>query len=315
VARMAASRTGVVSWVTSQATEALLQLSDNGVSPRTLTQNTRLWGPRLSPTGRQIVFAKYDAMNPVLADLWIYDVASGTDQRLTSGGVEQRDFNDATWSRDGRWLAMSANDSAGPAVKHLYLMPADASAAPRKLLDRAGTQWPSDFSPDGKWLVFTDRPDARLRSIWVVPVDGSSAPRAIVKTPYSAAAGRISPDGRWIAYHADDTGQNEVYVQPFPGPGARVRISTAGGRMPAWSRGGAELYYATATALEIATVSAGAESTVTARRQSLPVAFPEFSEHAQYDVSADGKRMVLLTLPSAPNRILISTSAVNSTPR
>ena len=257
VARMAASRTGVVSWVTSQATEALLQLSDNGVSPRTLTQNTRLWGPRLSPTGRQIVFAKYDAMNPVLADLWIYDVASGTDQRLTSGGVEQRDFNDATWSRDGRWLAMSANDSAGPAGKHLYLMPADASAAPRKLLDRAGTQWPSDFSPDGTWLVFTDRQDERLRSIWAAPVDGSSAPRANVKTPYNA----------------------------------------------------------TATALEIATVSAGVEFTVTARRQSLPVAFPEFSEHAQYDVSADGKRMVLLTLPSAPNRILISTSAMDSTAR
>ena len=315
ITRMAASRTGVVSWVTSQATEALLQLSDNGVSPRTLLQHARMWSPKLSPSAKQIVFAKYDATKPLFADLWIFDVASGTDQRLTSGGVERRDFNDATWTRDGRWLAMSANDSAGPAVKHLYLMPADGSTPPRKLLERVGTQWPSDFSSDGKWVVFTDRPDDKLRSIWVAPIDGSSPPRALVKTPYNAAAGRISPDGKWLAFHADDTGQKEVYVQPFPGPGARVRISTAGGRMPVWSRGGSELYFATDKALEIATVSAGAEFTVTARRQSLPVTFPFFSEHAQYDVSSDGKRMVLLTLPNAPNRILILTSVVDSVVR
>ncbi len=312
---VSASRTGVVSWVTSQSTEALLQLSDNGVAPRTLLLHARMWSPRLSPTARQIVFAKYDATKPVLADLWLFDVASGTDQRLSSGGVERRDFNDATWSRDGRWLVMSANDSTGPPVKHLYLMPADGSAPPRKLLEREGTQWPSDFSPDGKWVVFTDRPDGNLRSIWAAPVDGSSAPRALVKTPYNAAAGRISPDGKWLAFHAEDTGQNEVYVQPLPGPGPRVRISTAGGRMPVWSRGGSELYYATSTALEIATVSAGAEFTVTSRRQSLPVIFPDFSEHAQYDVSADGKRVVLLTLPAAPNRMLISTSVGDSVAR
>ena len=129
---------------------------------------------------------------------------------------------------------MSANDSSGPAVKHLYLMPADGSAPPRKLIERVGTQWPSDFSRDGKWVVFTDRPDEKLRSIWIVPVDGSSAPRALVKTLYIAASGRISP---------------------------------AGGRMPMWSGGGSELYNATASNLEVATVSAGAEFTVPARRR------------------------------------------------
>ena len=234
VTRMAASRTGAVSWVSSQATGALLQVSDTGVSPRTLLQHARMWSLRLSPSAKQLIFAKYDAATPVLADLWIFDVASGTDQRLTSGGVERRDFNDATWSRDGRWFAMSANDSSGPAVKHLYLMPADGSAPPRKLIERVGTQWPSDFSRDGKWVVFTDRPDEKLRSIWIVPVDGSSAPRALVKTLYIAASGRISP---------------------------------AGGRMPMWSGGGSELYNATASNLEVATVSAGAEFTVPARRR------------------------------------------------
>ena len=85
--------------------------------------------------------------------------------------------------------------------------------------------------------------------------------------------------------------------------------------MPVWSRGGSELYYATGNTLEIATVSVGAEFVVTARRRSLPVTFPEYSNHAQYDVSLDGKRMVLLTVPAAPNRILILTGVIDTVAR
>ena len=303
----AASQTGVVSWATSQATEALLQLSDKGAVPRTLLQQHGLFAPRLSPTGKQIVFTKIRDRS-ALTDLWMYDVASGTERRLTLNGLEQRrDFNDAEWSHDGRWIALSGNDSTGLLDKHVYVMPADGGTQPRKLLSREGDQWPSDFSPDGKWLVFTDGTPDGLRSIWVTPVDGSSPPRALVKTPHSAMGGRLSPDGKWLAYQADDTGQNEVYVQPFPGPGAPVRISTAGGRMPVWSRAGSELYYATAKALEIATVSARAAFTVTARRPSLAISLPVLSLHAQYDVSADGKQIVLLTAPIAPTTIVIST--------
>lgn len=312
----AASQTGVVSWATSQATEALLQLSDKGAVPRTLLQHHGLFAARLSPTREQIVFTKYDRDRSALTDLWMYDLASGTERRLTSNGMEQqRGFNDAEWSRDGRWIALSGNDLTGPAVKHLYVMPADGGTQPRKVLSREGDQWPSDFSPDGKWLVFTDGTSDGLRSIWATPVDGSSPPRALVKTPHSAMGGRLSPDGKWLAYQTDDTGQNEVYVQPFPGPGARVRISTAGGRMPVWSRGGSELYYATAKALEIATVSASAVFTVTARRPSLAIGLPALSQHAQYDVSGDGKQIVLLTVPAAPATIVISTGVSGSVAR
>ena len=264
------------------------------------------------------MFTKYDRDRSALTDLWMYDLASGTERRLTSNGMEQqRGFNDAEWSRDGRWIAMSGNDSTGPAVKHLYVMPADGSTQPHKVLSREGDQWPSDFSPDGKWLVFTDGTPDGLRSIWATPVDGSSPPRALVKTPHSALGGRLSPDGKWLAYQSDDTGQNEVYVQPFPGPGPRVRISTAGGRMPVWSRGGSELYYATATTLAIATVSTGAVFTVTARRPSLAISLPALSSHAQYDVSGDGKQIVLLTVPTAQPTIVISTgvSGIGSLPR
>jgi eukaryotic-like serine/threonine-protein kinase len=55
--------------------------------------------------------------------------------------------------------------------------------------------------------------------------------------------GQFSPDGRWVAYVSNDSGQDEVYVVPFPGPGARVQVSTSGGAQPRWRSDGRELFY------------------------------------------------------------------------
>ena len=52
-----------------------------------------------------------------------------------------------------------------------------------------------------------------------------------------------SPDGKWIAYSSEETGRWEVYVEPYPGPGPKVPISTEGGYNPLWSSKGDELYY------------------------------------------------------------------------
>ena len=56
---------------------------------------------------------------------------------------------------------------------------------------------------------------------------------------------KLSPDGRWIAYQSDETGAPEVYLRPFPGAGAPVRVSVAGGSVPTWRGDGRELFYLT----------------------------------------------------------------------
>ena len=53
----------------------------------------------------------------------------------------------------------------------------------------------------------------------------------------------FSPDGRWIAYQSYESGRNEVFVRPFPGPGGKWQISTTGGSQPAWSQKRHELFY------------------------------------------------------------------------
>ena len=68
-------------------------------------------------------------------------------------------------------------------------------------------------------------------------IEGRKATRSV------QAIRRFSPDGRWLAYCKEIGGQ--LYVTPFPGPGARVAVSSAGGRDPRWRGDGKELYYLT----------------------------------------------------------------------
>ena len=69
---------------------------------------------------------------------------------------------------------------------------------------------------------------------------------------------RVSPDGRWVAFITNESGRDEVVVQPFPGPGGRVQVSTGGASEPVWSRDGRRLFYRGDGRLMAAVLSAGA---------------------------------------------------------
>jgi Tol biopolymer transport system component len=56
--------------------------------------------------------------------------------------------------------------------------------------------------------------------IWVQPMEGAGKPYPLLETQHENY-GRFSPDGKWVAYSGDESGQGEVYVVPFPGPGGK----------------------------------------------------------------------------------------------
>jgi hypothetical protein len=68
-------------------------------------------------------------------------------------------------------------------------------------------------------------------------------PSVFLNTPFAEGAAAFSPDGRWLAYQSNESGTLEVYVRPFPGPGGKWQVSTAGEVQPVWSRNGKELFY------------------------------------------------------------------------
>jgi len=89
-------------------------------------------------------------------------------------------------------------------------------------------------------------------------MSGDRKPRPYLNTPVNEFDGRISPDGHWVAYATDESGRNEVFVQSFPEPGNKKRISVSGGSGPMWRKDGREMYFVTEDhALMAVSVTAG----------------------------------------------------------
>ena len=82
-----------------------------------------------------------------------------------------------------------------------------------------------------------------MYDLWIVPVSKEEEAYPFTTTPYEEYNGVFSPDGRWIAYTSDETGTDQVYVTPFPGPGSKWQVSTDDGDLPQWREDGKELYY------------------------------------------------------------------------
>jgi Tol biopolymer transport system component len=173
-----------------------------------------------------------------------YDFATGTLSRFAATGGPHA----PVFSPDGRWLAFTATDASAEA-EDLFVQPVDGSQAPRQLLRRLGDQHAQSWVDDTT-LVFSDgspagvtrgRPEIGLLN----PRDGGAPRSEAVPTPYNGIDPAVSPDGRWIALVSNETGGSEVYLRPFPTPGAGAqwRLSTAGGVRPRWSGDGRWVYF------------------------------------------------------------------------
>lgn len=153
------------------------------------------------------------------------------------------------------------------------------------------------MSPDGSRLVFREDAPKTGRDINLLTLDSKSQATPLIQTTFFEENAEISPDGHWLAYQSNESGQNQVYVRPFPNVnGGRWQISTSGGSRPAWARGGRELFYL--NAMNVLTVvpvkltdtafSAGNPSVVFDTRYAVPQA------GRTYDVSPDGQRFLMI---------------------
>jgi serine/threonine-protein kinase len=205
-------------------------------------QSQQMWGTgRLSPDGRFVVNGISNARNG--RDIWTFDVERGTLTRLSFGTqTETNDF--PIWTPDGRRVIYSGEVEG----KHgLYVVPADASARPAQLFATESVAVPRAVTPDGKTLIYYDTgPDKRRRLMMMaIPTTGPPGPPQPMHPDAAGAEtdGQPSPDGRWLAYESTESGGIEVYVQPFPGPGPKTRVSLDGGSTPRWSKDGREVFY------------------------------------------------------------------------
>jgi Tol biopolymer transport system component len=231
---------------------SLVRLDREGEAVRLPLPSGAYFNPRLSPDGRRLAMVQFFGLRSAIV---IYDRERDIVSTLTP---ERGRFFCPLWSPDGQRLAFSRMGGARPT---LGIKNADGSGEIQTLQGASeDAEFPGSFSPDGKTIAYTinysaDRGGTRKpisEDIWFKPVEQSTKPPVgpWFETPFREAAPSISPDGKWVAYVSDESGAKEIYVRPYPGPGAAIKVSTGSGTEPAWTRGGRELIYRTGERVE-----------------------------------------------------------------
>ncbi len=190
----------------------------------------------LSPDGARVALSIATEQPPTL-DIWVRDLARGVSSRLT---FDPSDEILPVWSPDGTRIVYASNRAG---EFRPYLKAANGVGSEDSLPHLAGGhEAPTDWSAAANTIV-TSRLGPQGWDVWVQPTDRRQAPKPFLQSPFFERWGRLSPDGRWLAYMSNESGRAEIYVVPFPGPGGKWQVSTAGGTLPMWRADGKELFF------------------------------------------------------------------------
>ena len=252
----------------------------------------------LSPDGKRVVIERIANDQSGYSDLWITDMEhSGTETRLTFHASTN---TNPVWSPDGSRVAFNSNRKGTP---DLYLRAANGTGQDELLFESKERKFPTDWSRDGRFLIFYSVAAKTNEDVWALPVNGDKKPVLLLGTEFRETQGQLSPDSRWLAYTSNESGNPQVYVQPFA-PGwdkpmtGKWQISTMGGTQPRWRGDGRELFYfAPDRKLMAVDVRATAQSfdrgTPQALFESRSAIGPNTIFAMGYAVSADGKRFLM----------------------
>ena len=246
-------------------------------------ETQRTGDPSISPDGGRVALERRIAGN---FDVWLYEMGRGVMTRLTFDAG--RDWY-PVWSPDGQEVAYSGERGG---IGGIY-MKAASGAGQEELLVK-GQIRPSSWSRDGRYLLY-DLLDGG--GIWVLPLTGKAEDRkpfAYIKTPFRESHSQFSPDGKWVAYVSNESGRNEVYIQPFPVSGGKWQVSINGGDEPRWRGDGKELFFISGSELSAAGIRVAKDRVEIDPPRGL-FGMAVFSGPAyHYDVSPDGHRFLIL---------------------
>jgi serine/threonine-protein kinase len=273
--------------------------------------------PRLSPDGTRVALEIRDLEN----DIWIWDLARQTLTRLTfDPALDQA----PVWTPDGRRVIF-ASPRGGP--PNLFAHAADGTGADERLTTSTVAQLPNSAAPDGTGVagfeVGSAGPDvafftlpAPAKTLPAPTTPASSAPnqtRVLVKTTFVEINAEISPDGRFIAYQSTESGQNQIYVRPFPNVDAgRWQPSTGGGSRPAWNRNGRELFYldGSGALTSVPVQLSGPSFSVGNPARVIETHYAAPGGARPYDVAPDGQRFLMIKDLSTADDKVTSPSLV-----
>ena len=254
----------------------------------------------LSPDEHRVAFALGTRAGDK-TDLWLLDLVRGVPTRFT---FRSGTTLDGVWSPDGARIVFEADNTA------LYIKPASGAGNEEMLVKTGINSRPTDWSRDGKFVVYMQFAGTRGNDLLLLPMEGDRKPIPYLQTPFNEADAQFSPDGKWMAYSSNESGSPQVYVQPIPTSGAKWQISAAGGDQPRWRRDGKELFYISAdqklTAVPVKSAATFEPGSPQALFETQPLFGPLAGRFA-YKPTADGQRFLVLanTGGTAPPPIIV----------
>ena len=297
-----AYRTGTNTGLSAPGARQLVWFDRAGKSLGTLAEFAA--PPALSPDGRRV--AVHRSIAGQNTDVWLLETTRDGSVRLTTNSQ-----NDAfpVWSPDSKDIAFQSYKNGRPG--DLFRKSAAGTGSEAQILATEEGTHPTDWSPDGRFLLYRSQPQGSNTSqwnLWAVSLDGGSKPFPVVQTNFDERDGQFSPDGNWIAFESNESGRYEVYLQPFPS-GPKVPVSAAGGAQARWRRDGKELFY---IAIDGRLMAVPIRLTGIAQPPEIGVGVPLFMTNVggafaqgvsrqQYAVSADGQRFLMNTLTEGAN--------------
>ena len=242
----------------------------------------------LSPDEKTVAVVRAD--RSAGSDIWLLDVSRQSSSRFT---FDPSIDHNPVWSPDGSRIIFSSNRS-GP--YDLYWKLSSGAENEELLFKSDNAKFVTDWSSDGRFILYTDSAATSFGDIWALPLFGDKKPIPIVQSTFNEGQGKFSPDGRWITYVSTESGLPQVYVQSFPPAGGKWMISINGGGQPRWGQDGKELYYYWDGKLMAVTVKANGNNFEAGSPNPLfevrPVGGPP-TALPPYTSSRDGKRFLI----------------------
>jgi serine/threonine protein kinase len=262
------------------------------------------FGASISRDDRRVVMFRTDGN----VDLWLLDPRPSV-ARASRFTTDAADDVMPIWSPDGTSIVFSSNRKG---VFDLYRKSASGAGNEDLLLATAQGKFATDWSLDGRFLLYHDLNPKLSNDIWALPLEGDRPstgrpepaegrkPLPLVQTNFEEGDAQFSPDGKWIAYQSNESGRFEIYAQPFPGPGAKSLISTTGGYQARWRRDGKELFYIApdnrlmVVPMQFASSGQNVEPGAPVPLFRIPLSGPIQGDR-WYGVSLDGQRFLVST--------------------
>jgi len=262
--------------------------------------------PRLSPDEKHLAVERRPTGGSGCTnctDIWTIDLVRGTNTRITFGKGDPRLGG---WSADGTRLYYASNPEGGPYAIFSKLA---SGVGNEELLLKFDHEiaFIADVSKD--YLFFTVNETQTGTDIWYLPLTGDDrTPKPFINAPFNQGNPHISPDGRWVAYQSNESGRNQIYVQPFPATGQRIPISVDTGTQPRWRSDGKELIFVSGVSVLMSADIKMTASTLEAGTPKRLFLLPDGANNSIH-FTRDGQRI----LASAPADALNANAAIADT--